>query len=149
MSDNIKQPEIDIYNYVEQGTPNPEANLFNEAKGYLELHKDIVENSFEILNKIIEKKDSAKKELKDFFILFLIFQLIVIISLIIINYKLALNISDIIKKVLIISVFAETLGIVGFMVKFYFNPKEEIAYIATIQKVAEKYKRKNDLNNEE
>jgi len=134
--------------YFDEGLDYDVENRFDENKGYLKLHQNIVKHSFRILYNTINNKCKTKAQLKWYFIGFLSIQFIAILIIILKNDKI-FRLSDEIIITLIISVFVETLAVVGFMVKFYFISEEEIEYIKTIQKVAEKYKRKNDSNIDE
>lgn len=117
---------------------NVQKIFFSETEEYLLLHKKIVDNSFNHLEKNYKQKSIYKIIFVSFFLSLLVLQFIWIRNLIIVD-----KFSDVTISIVVTGFFVETIGIIGIMVSNIFSSDSEIETLKSIQAVASGYKRTN------
>lgn len=123
---------------------------YESEKGYKEIASQIISTAGEYLS----KQCNNKKDLRNLFVTrftnLLFVQYGVLVLLILLNSFdfLRFNISEVLLNRYIISVFAETLGVISTMIAFSFSSKEESNIVKVLTTVIDHYQKyKGEGNN--
>ena len=131
--------EKNIEYLLKQHTITDAEEKFKVDENYHKLLKDVVTNSFAIINENIKSKKRHRTIYTIIIFTLLFLQLILLFTFIGLEW---LSNTAIITA--FISLILETIGLVTIMVTFIFNDKSEIEIIKAIQEVVGSYKKNDD-----
>lgn len=107
---------------------------------YREVTKRVVDITEKNLNKQTEAKDNIRKELLPFIRWFLVLQYTVLCIILVFN-DIILHLNTTIITTYIVSVFAETLAGLIIMIKYAFDPKQEVELLKVLNAVVSDYQK--------
>ena len=128
--------------YSALSVPNPDIARESD-ENYRKLAYDIFNASKEQLLKQNNNKDDLKAKFTTFFKCILIIQLIALFIIIILKgFALwSFSLSDNAFVAIIVSVFVETLGVVGIMIKYAFDSDQEVQILSILNSIVKDYQK--------
>lgn len=114
------------------------------VEAYIAVVNQVVTASKNNLGEIQRHKQKLRKPLIWFFIILLSLQFLGLYALIMIKgFYLSFNISETLLITFMTSVFVETLGAIGIMIKYAFKDDEEVNIIKILNAVVEKFQKED------
>ena len=128
--------------YSALSVPNPDTARESD-ENYRKLAYDIFEASRSQLEKQNGKKDELKKQFTSYFKWILVIQLLALFVIIILKgFSLYdFDVSDNVFVAIIVSVFVETLGVIGIMIKYAFDSDQEVQILTILNSIVKDYQK--------